>query len=115
MEESTIPPVEVSALLLATAVLCGLICLERETGPRASGCTSSSAYGFPGFTDAALQSNGRGVQLDPTRRAAQMVTGVGFWERVNRPRKLFSKAGGFTSRAAPTTKNSAESGREAAC
>lgn len=91
MEELMISPVEVAARLLLTAVLCGLIGLERETRDQSAGFrthivlglgaalfTLVSAYGFPEFTDAALESNGRGVQFDPTRIAAQIVTGVGF-------------------------------------
>lgn len=91
MEEWMISPVEVAARLLVTAVLCGLIGLERETRDQSAGFrthivlglgaalfTLVSAYGFPEFTDAALESNGRGVQFDPTRIAAQIVTGVGF-------------------------------------
>src|SRR3712207_7167509 len=77
--------------LLATVILCGLIGLERETRDQAAGFrthillglgaalfTLVSAYGFPEFTRAAIESGGRGVQFDPTRIAAQVVTGVGF-------------------------------------
>lgn len=91
MEALIISPVEVAARLLLTAVLCGLIGLERETRDQSAGFrthivlglgaalfTLVSAYGFPEFTDAALRSNGRGIQFDPTRVAAQIVTGVGF-------------------------------------
>jgi putative Mg2+ transporter-C (MgtC) family protein len=91
MEGVTIPYVEVVVRLLATVVLCGLIGLERETRDQAAGFrthillglgaalfTLVSAYGFPEFTRAALESGGRGVQFDPTRIAAQVVTGVGF-------------------------------------
>lgn len=91
LEGLTISYAEVVVRLLATAALCGLIGLERETRDQPAGFrthillglgaalfTLVSAYGFPGFTDAALQSNGRGVQFDPTRIAAQIVTGVGF-------------------------------------
>ena len=38
--------------------------------------TLVSAYGFPAFTEAALESGG--IQFDPTRITAQIVTGVGF-------------------------------------
>jgi len=82
---------EVVVRLLATVVLCGLIGLERETRDQAAGFrthillglgaalfTLVSAYGFPEFARVALQSGGRGVQFDPTRIAAQVVTGVGF-------------------------------------
>ena len=91
MEGLTISNVEVVARLLATVVLCGLIGLERETRDQAAGFrthillglgaalfTLVSAYGFPEFSRAALESGGRGVQFDPTRIAAQVVTGVGF-------------------------------------
>jgi putative Mg2+ transporter-C (MgtC) family protein len=91
MEGVTISYVEVVVRLLATVVLCGLIGLERETRDQAAGFrthillglgaalfTLVSAYGFPEFTRAALESGGRGVQFDPTRIAAQVVTGVGF-------------------------------------
>lgn len=91
MEGVEISYVEVVVRLLATVVLCGLIGLERETRDQAAGFrthillglgaalfTLVSAYGFPEFTRAALESGGRGVQFDPTRIAAQVVTGVGF-------------------------------------
>lgn len=91
MEELTITYFETTVRLLLTAVLCGLIGLERETRDQPAGFrthillglgaalfTLVSAFGFPEFTDAALESNGRGVQFDPTRIAAQIVTGVGF-------------------------------------
>ncbi|CAA9477383.1 MAG: Mg(2+)-transport-ATPase-associated protein MgtC [uncultured Rubrobacteraceae bacterium] len=91
MENLTISYAEVVVRLLATVVLCGLIGLERETRDQSAGFrthillglgaalfTLVSAYGFPEFTGAALQSGGRGVQFDPTRIAAQVVTGVGF-------------------------------------
>ena len=91
VENLTISYAEVAVRLLATAVLCGLIGLERETRDQSAGFrthillglgaalfTLVSAYGFPRFTGAALESGGRGVQFDPTRIAAQVVTGVGF-------------------------------------
>lgn len=91
MENLTISYAEVVVRLLATAVLCGLIGLERETRDQSAGFrthillglgaalfTLVSAYGFPEFTGAALEGGGRGVQFDPTRIAAQVVTGVGF-------------------------------------
>lgn len=89
MEELTISYVEVAIRLAATVVLCGLIGFERETRDQSAGFrthillglgaalfTLVSAYGFPAFTGAAL--DGDGVQFDPTRIAAQIVTGVGF-------------------------------------
>jgi len=91
LEAVTISYAEVVVRLLLTVVLCGLIGLERETRDQAAGFrthillglgaalfTLVSAYGFPEFTRAALESGGRGVQFDPTRIAAQVVTGVGF-------------------------------------
>jgi putative Mg2+ transporter-C (MgtC) family protein len=91
LEELTITYFETAVRLLLTAVLCGLIGLERETRDQPAGFrthillglgaalfTLVSAYGFPEFSRAALESNGRGVQFDPTRIAAQIVTGVGF-------------------------------------
>lgn len=91
VETLEITHAEVMVRLLATVVLCGLIGLERETRDQAAGFrthillglgaalfTLVSAYGFPEFTRAALESGGRGVQFDPTRIAAQVVTGVGF-------------------------------------
>lgn len=91
VENLTISNAEVVVRLLATVVLCGLIGLERETRDQAAGFrthillglgaalfTLVSAYGFAEFTRAALESGGRGVQFDPTRIAAQVVTGVGF-------------------------------------
>jgi putative Mg2+ transporter-C (MgtC) family protein len=91
VEDLTISYAETAARLLLTVLLCGLIGLERETRDQAAGFrthillglgaalfTLVSAYAFPEFTGAALESNGRGVQFDPTRIAAQIVTGVGF-------------------------------------
>lgn len=91
MEELTITYFETAVRLLLTVVLCGLIGLERETRDQPAGFrthillglgaalfTLVSAFGFPEFTATALESNGRGVQFDPTRIAAQIVTGVGF-------------------------------------
>jgi putative Mg2+ transporter-C (MgtC) family protein len=91
LESLTVSYGEVVVRLLATVALCGLIGLERETRDQAAGFrthillglgaalfTLVSAYGFPEFTRAALESGGRGVQFDPTRIAAQVVTGVGF-------------------------------------
>ncbi len=89
MEELAISYVEVALRLAATVVLCGLIGFERETRDQSAGFrthillglgaalfTLVSAYGFPEFTEAAL--DGEGIQFDPTRIAAQIVTGVGF-------------------------------------
>ena len=91
MSELTISYAEVAIRLLVTAVLCGVIGFERETRDQSAGFrthillglgaalfTLVSAYGFTAFTEAALQSGGRGIQFDPTRIAAQIVTGIGF-------------------------------------
>lgn len=91
MDELTISNAEVVARLLITVLLCGLIGLEREVRDQSAGFrthillglgatlfTLVSAYGFEAFTDAALRSDGRGLQFDPTRIAAQIITGVGF-------------------------------------
>lgn len=76
--------------LVLTVLLCGAIGLEREVRDQPAGFrthilvglgaalfTLVSAYGFAPFTEAALRSGG-GVTFDPTRIAAQVVTGVGF-------------------------------------
>lgn len=86
-----IPPVEVIVRLLLSAALCGLVGLERELRDQPAGFrthillglgatlfTLISAYGFTSFAQVALQSGGRGIQFDPTRITAQIVTGVGF-------------------------------------
>jgi putative Mg2+ transporter-C (MgtC) family protein len=81
---------EVVLRLLLTVVLCGAIGFEREVRDQPAGFrthillglgaalfTLVSAYGFGPFTRAALEGSG-GVRFDPTRIAAQIVTGVGF-------------------------------------
>ncbi len=91
VSELTISYAEVAIRLLVTAGLCGVIGFERETRDQSAGFrthillglgaalfTLVSAYGFTAFTEAALQSGGRGIQFDPTRIAAQIVTGIGF-------------------------------------
>jgi putative Mg2+ transporter-C (MgtC) family protein len=91
VSELTISYAEVAIRLLVTAVLCGVIGFERETRDQSAGFrthillglgaalfTLVSAHGFTAFTEAALQSGGRGIQFDPTRIAAQIVTGIGF-------------------------------------
>ncbi len=91
MSELTISYGEVTIRLLLTAMLCGLIGFERETRDQSAGFrthillglgaalfTLVSAYGFTAFTEAAIESGGRGIQFDPTRIAAQVVTGIGF-------------------------------------
>lgn len=87
-EELAISQPEVVVRLLAAVVLCGIIGLEREIRDQPAGFrthillgvgaalfTLVSAYGFPEFTGAASEG---GIQFDPTRIAAQIVTGVGF-------------------------------------
>lgn len=92
MPELTISPVEVVVRLLVTVALCGVIGFEREIRDHSAGFrthillgigaalfTLVSAYGFEPFTAVAAQSGGRGgVVFDPTRIAAQVVTGIGF-------------------------------------
>jgi len=87
----TISNAEVVARLLLTVLLCGAIGFEREVRDQPAGFrthillglgaavfTLVSAYGFEPFTRAALEGGGRGIQFDPTRITAQIVTGVGF-------------------------------------
>lgn len=88
--ELTISYGEVTLRLLLTALLCGIVGLEREIRDQPAGFrthillglgaalfTLVSAYGFAPFTRASLEGAG-GLQFDPTRIAAQIVTGVGF-------------------------------------
>ncbi len=91
MSGLAISEIEVVLRLLVTVALCGAIGFERETRDQSAGFrthillglgaalfTLVSAYGFAPFTEAALESGGRGVQFDPTRITAQVATGVGF-------------------------------------
>jgi putative Mg2+ transporter-C (MgtC) family protein len=91
VSELTVSYGEIVARLLITTALCGAIGFERETRDQSAGFrthillglgaalfTLVSAYGFAPFTEAALESDGRGIQFDPTRIAAQIVTGIGF-------------------------------------
>jgi len=91
VDELTISYGEVVLRLLLAAVLCGIVGFEREVRDQPAGFrthilvglgaalfTLVSAYGFEPFTRAALESGGRGIRFDPTRIAAQIVTGVGF-------------------------------------
>lgn len=91
MSELYISEIEIVLRLLVTVVLCGVIGFERETRDQSAGFrthillglgaalfTLVSAYGFTEFTEAALRSEGRGIQFDPTRVVAQVATGVGF-------------------------------------
>jgi putative Mg2+ transporter-C (MgtC) family protein len=78
---------EVAARLVIAAALTGAVGLEREFRERAAGLrthimvgvgsalfTLVSAYGFNAF----LQSGANVVRADPSRIAAQIVTGIGF-------------------------------------
>lgn len=80
---------EVALRLLVSVVLCGLVGFEREVRDQPAGFgthillglgatlfTLVSAYGFEPFMQAATSRTG--VTFDPTRIAAQIVTGVGF-------------------------------------
>ncbi|HEX2181794.1 MAG TPA: MgtC/SapB family protein [Rubrobacteraceae bacterium] len=91
MSELTISYGEILVRLLVTAALCGVIGFERETRDQSAGFrthillglgaalfTLVSAHGFTAFTEVAVESGGRGIQFDPTRIAAQIVTGIGF-------------------------------------
>jgi putative Mg2+ transporter-C (MgtC) family protein len=84
-----LPLGELVLRLGATLVLCGLVGLERESRDQVAGLrthilvglgsalfTLVSAYGFEGLT--AHAEPGVRVQLDPTRIAAQIVSGIGF-------------------------------------
>jgi putative Mg2+ transporter-C (MgtC) family protein len=87
---STIPDItwgDVALRLVAAAALTGAVGLERELRERAAGLrthmlvgvgsalfTLVSAYGFNAF----LQSGASVVRADPSRIAAQIVTGIGF-------------------------------------
>jgi putative Mg2+ transporter-C (MgtC) family protein len=87
---STIPDItwgDVALRLVTAAALTGAVGLERELRERAAGLrthmlvgvgsalfTLVSAYGFNAF----LQSGANVVRADPSRIAAQIVTGIGF-------------------------------------
>jgi putative Mg2+ transporter-C (MgtC) family protein len=90
MEELTISYGQVVLRLLVSAALCGLIGFEREVRDHPAGFRTHillgvgatlfalvSAYGYPEFAETALRRSG-GLQFDPTRITAQIVTGVGF-------------------------------------
>ena len=75
--------------LALTILLCGLIGLERESRDQVAGLrthmlvglgaalfTLVSAYGFEAFDSPGP--GGTGVRVDPTRIAAQIVSGIGF-------------------------------------
>lgn len=93
MAELTLPYWEIALRLLLPIVRCGASGFEREVRDQPAGFrthillglgatlfTLVSAYGFEPFTRAALGSGG--LQFDPTRISAQIVTGVGFWGRA---------------------------------
>src|SRR5919112_5396295 len=74
-----------------TLALCGLIGLERESRDQVAGLrthilvglgsalfTLVSAYGFEGLTGGVRVDPNVRLQLDPTRIAAQIVSGIGF-------------------------------------
>src|SRR5918997_1340289 len=76
--------------LVLTVVLCGLIGLERESRDQVAGLrthilvglgsalfTLVSAYGFEEFLSGPGEAGAR-VVFEPTRIAAQIVTGIGF-------------------------------------
>jgi len=82
----TLPFGDLVLRLLVTLVLCGLIGLERESRDQVAGLrthilvglgsalfTLVSAYGFQEF----LEADGN-TRVDPTRIAAQIVSGIGF-------------------------------------
>jgi putative Mg2+ transporter-C (MgtC) family protein len=86
----TIDDAELALRLVSAALLCGAVGLERESRGQAAGLrthilvgvgsalfTLVSAYGFPDFfpDDRFLENVPR---PDPTRIAAQIVTGIGF-------------------------------------
>ena len=86
----TLPLGELVLRLAVTLVLCGLIGLERESRDQVAGLrthmlvglgsalfTLVSAYGFEGMTRGGVPPGVR-LQLDPTRIAAQIVSGIGF-------------------------------------
>ncbi|MDA0178858.1 MgtC/SapB family protein [Solirubrobacter phytolaccae] len=81
---NTISLLDITLRLALVVVLCGAIGLERETRDQPAGVrthvlvgmgaavfTLISAYGFSDFAQP-------GAPIDPTRIAAQVVTGVGF-------------------------------------
>ena len=86
----TLPLGELLLRLGVTLLLCGLIGLERESRDQVAGLrthmlvglgsalfTLVSAYGFEGLTRGGVPAGVR-VQFDPTRIAAQIVSGIGF-------------------------------------
>ncbi|MDQ3939989.1 MAG: MgtC/SapB family protein [Actinomycetota bacterium] len=83
---AVLDPLEVVLRLVAAALLGGVVGLERESSDQAAGLrthmlvslgaalfTMVGAYGLGDFTG-----SGRGLDVDPTRIAAQVVTGIGF-------------------------------------
>ena len=81
VSELTISYGEVLVRLLLTAALCGVIGFERETRDKSAGFRTHILLGLGAalFTMvSAIESGGRGIRFDPTRIAAQIVTGIGF-------------------------------------
>lgn len=87
MEAATLPAGEVLLRVVIAGLLGGLVGLEREFSDQPAGFrthilvslgaalfTLVGAYGVHAF----VQEDGDAVRLDPTRVAAQVVTGIGF-------------------------------------
>src|SRR3712207_9470349 len=92
VSELTISYGEVLVRLVLTAALCGVIGLERETRDQSAGFrthillglgaalfTLVSAYGVTAFTEAAIESGGRGVEFGPPGVVPQQINGVRFF------------------------------------
>ena len=86
MEAATLDTGELILRVLAAAALGGLVGFEREFSDQPAGFrthilvslgsalfTIAGAYGFEGFFEGSAD-----IRLDPTRVAAQIVTGIGF-------------------------------------
>lgn len=83
-----IPLSEVAVRLLVATVLCGLVGMERERSERAAGLRTHAMVGLWGLGAAlfmVLSAFGfrdilgtPNVVLDPSRMAAQIVSGIGF-------------------------------------
>jgi putative Mg2+ transporter-C (MgtC) family protein len=81
----TLPPHEIALRLVTATVLAGLVGLDREHRRSAAGLRTHALVGMSscllmivsafGFTDILGTA---GVALDPSRIAAQIVTGIGF-------------------------------------
>ncbi len=78
---NALPLWELVARLLLALVLCGLVGLERETRDQAAGLRTHVAVGLGAalFTlVSAYGFEGGGANRDPSRVAAQVVSGIGF-------------------------------------